>query len=532
MTTRSACAVVVLVTGVVGLATAGGAQAPARSSPAAARAASQSAWKQVAYVKASNPRAGAQFGYAVALSSDGRTLAVGSQMEESAATGVNGNQNDHSMFSAGAVYIYARKGDRWAQQAYVKASNTGADDQFGFAVALSTDGNTLAVSAPYEDSAATGIDGNQADNSMANSGAVYVFTRSGSAWSQQAYVKASNTGAAEEGDQFGYSIALSGDGSMLVVGAIGEDSDATGINGDQNNEGAQSAGAAYVFTRSGRTWSQQAYVKAANTMANFLFGYSVAMSANGNTVAIGSFDEGGSSREINGPYDRRRGGSGAVYVLTRNGTSWSQQAYLKAKEGDAQDSMGCWVAVSDDGNTVAAGALDEDTLAPGINVVQSGQSGTVDAPDDTSAGAAYVFVRNGTAWSEQANFKASNVGKTDWFGARLNLSGDGNTMAVSAPNEDSAAQGINGKQDDESADEAGAVYVFTRDSSTWSRRQIYFKGSNTEKFDEFGSAVALSRDGRTMAVGAHFESGGAKGINGNQADKSMSQSGAVYVFVR
>ena len=532
MTTRGACTAVVLLTVVVGLAATGAGQAPARSSPTAARAASRSAWKQVAYVKASNPSAGAQFGYAVALSSDGRTLAVGSQMEESAATGVNGNQNDHSMFSAGAVYVYARTGDRWAQQAYVKASNPGADDQFGFAVALSADGNTLAVSAPYEDSAATGIDGNQADNSMANSGAVYVFTRSGSAWSQQAYIKASNTGAEEEGDQFGYSIALSSDGNMLVVGAIGEDSNATGINGDQNNEGAQAAGAAYVFTRSGSTWSQQAYVKAANTMPNFLFGYSVAVSANGNTVAIGSFDEGGSSREINGPYDRRRAGSGAVYVFTRNGTSWSQQAYLKAKEGDAQDSMGCWVAISDDGNTVAAGALDEDTLVPGINVVQSGHSGRVDAPDDTSAGAAYVFVRNGTAWSEQANFKASNVGKTDWFGVRLHLSGDGNTMAVSAPNEDSAAQGINGKQDDESADEAGAVYVFTRHGSTWSPNQIYFKGSNTEKFDEFGSAVALSRDGRTMAVGAHFESGGAKGINGNQADNSMSQSGAVYVFVR
>jgi hypothetical protein len=532
MTNRSACTILVLLTGVAGLAAAGGPQPPARSSPAAARAASLSAWKQVAYVKASNPRAGAQFGYAVALSSDGRTLAVGAQMEERAATGVNGNQNDHSVFSAGAVYVYTRTGDRWAQQAYVKASNTGADDQFGFAVALSADGNTLAVSAPYEDSAATGINGNQADNSMANSGAVYVFTRSGSAWSQQAYVKASNTGAAEEGDQFGYSIGLSGDGNTLVVSAIGEDSNATGINGDQNNEGAQGSGAAYVFTRSGSTWSQQAYVKAANTMANFLFGYSVAASANGNTVAIGSFDEGGSSREINGPYDRRRGGSGAVYAFIRNGTSWSQQAYLKAKEGDAQDSMGCWVAISDDGNTVAAGALDEDTLVPGINVVQSGHSGRVDAPDDTSAGAAYVFVRNGTTWSEQANFKASNVGKHDWFGIRLHLSGDGNTMAASAPNEDSAAQGINGKQDDNSADEAGAVYVFSRDGSTWSPNQIYFKGSNTEKFDEFGSAVALSRDGRTMAVGAHFESSGAKGINGNQADNSMSQSGAVYIFTR
>src|SRR5262245_204887 len=283
MTTRTACTVLALLTELVGLAAAGG--ATARSSPAAARATSPSAWKQVAYVKASNPRAGAQFGYALALSSDGRTLAVGSQMEDSAATGVNGNQNDHSVFSAGAVYVYTRTGDRWAQQAYVKASNPGADDQFGFAVALSADGNTLAVSAPYEDSAATGINGDQADNSMANSGAVYLFTRSGSAWSQQAYVKASNTGAPDEGDQFGYSLALSSDGNTLVVGAIGEDSNATGINGDQNSEGAQNSGAAYVFTRSGSTWSQQAYVKAANTMANFLFGYSVAASANGNTVA-------------------------------------------------------------------------------------------------------------------------------------------------------------------------------------------------------------------------------------------------------
>jgi len=491
-----------------------------------------SAWKQTAYVKASNPRAGAQFGFAVALSGDGRTLAVGAQMEESAAAGINGNQNDHSMFSAGAVYVYARTGDRWAQQAYVKASNPGQDDQFGFAVTLSADGNTLAVSAPYEDSAATGINGNQADNSMMNAGAVYLFSRTGSTWSQQAYIKASNTGGPEDGDQFGYSIALSGDGNTLVVGAIGEDSNATGINGDQNNDLAQGSGAAYVFTRSGTTWSQQAYVKAANTMANFLFGYSVAASANGNTIAIGSFDEGGSAREINGPYDRRRGGSGAVYAFIRTGTTWSQQAYLKAKEGDAQDSMGCSVAISDDGNTVVTGALDEDTLVPGINVVQAGHSGRVDAPDDTSAGAAYAFVRNGTTWTEQANFKASNVGPHDWFGVRIHLSGDGNTMAVSAPNEDSAAQGINGKQDDNSADEAGAVYVFTREGATWSPNQTYFKGSNTEKFDEFGSAVALSRDGRTMAVGAHFESGGAKGINGNQADNSMSQAGAVYIFTR
>jgi FG-GAP repeat protein len=319
------------------------------------------------------------------------------------------------------------------------------------------------VSAPYEDSAATGVNGNQADNSMPNAGAVYVFTRSGTTWSQQAYVKASNSGDPEEGDQFGYAISLSGDGNLLAVGAIGEDSAATTVNGDEKDNSAPNAGAAYVFVRSGGTWAQQ--------------------------------------------------------------------AYLKAKEGDPQDSMGCSISISDDGNTVATGALDEDTMVGGINVVQSGHSGKVDGPDDNSSGAAYVFVRNGTTWTEQANFKASNVGKDDWFGIHLHLSGDGNMFAVTAPNEDGASQGINGKQDVKGADEAGAVYLFNRQGTTWSQ-QVYFKASNAKKFDEFGSAVALSRDGRTMAVGAHFESSGAKGVNGNQLDTSMSQSGAVYIFAR
>jgi hypothetical protein len=303
------------------------------------------------------------------------------------------------------------------------------------------------------------------------------------------------------------------------------------VNGDEKDNSAPNAGAAYVFVRSGGTWAQQAYLKAANASRNYLFGYSVAVSGDSSTIAVGSFDEAGSTRQINGPYDRRAGGTGAAYVFVRSGQSWTQQAYLKAKEGDAQDSMGCSIAISDDGNTIATGALDEDTMVGGINVVQSGHSGRVDAPDDNSSGAAYVFVRNGTTWTEQANFKASNVGKDDWFGIHLHLSGDGKTFAVAAPNEDGASQGINGKQDAKGADEAGAVYLFNRQGTTWSQ-QVYVKGSNTRKFDEFGSAVALSRDGRTMAVGAHFESTGTKGVNGNQQDTSMSQSGAVYVFVR
>jgi trimeric autotransporter adhesin len=157
-----------------------------------------------------------------------------------------------------AVYV----GDLTAAIGYVKASNTGANDRFGNSVALSADGNTLAVGAYGEDSSATGIGGDQTNNSASSSGAVYVFARSGSTWSQQAYVKASNTGA---GDCFGSSVALSADGDTLAVGAYNEASSATGIGGVQTNNSAPSSGAVYVFTRSGSTWSQQAYVKASNT---------------------------------------------------------------------------------------------------------------------------------------------------------------------------------------------------------------------------------------------------------------------------
>ncbi|MEB2347675.1 MAG: integrin, partial [Comamonadaceae bacterium] len=145
---------------------------------------------------------------------------------------------------SGAVYIFTRSGSTWSQQAYVKASNTGADDEFGASLALSADGGTLAVGAFGEKSNATGIDGDQANNSAAYSGAVYVFTRSGSTWSQQAYVKASNTDA---DDYFGRRLALSADGSTLAVGAYLEDSNATGIGGDQANNSAGSSGAVYLY---------------------------------------------------------------------------------------------------------------------------------------------------------------------------------------------------------------------------------------------------------------------------------------------
>jgi trimeric autotransporter adhesin len=487
--------------------------------------------KQIGYIKASNPNERVQFGDAVALSGDGNTLAVGARAESSAAAGINGNQTDASAPRSGAVYVFARQGDRWLQQAYVKASNPGINDEFGSLVALSADGNTLAVSAYFEDSRAIGVNGDQADNSMEQSGAVYVFARTGTVWSQQAYLKASNTGEAEDGDQFGFSLALSDDGNTLAAGAISEDSADVRINGNQADNSASSAGAVYVFVRAGTRWSQQAYIKSSSPNAadaNDLFGYSVGLSADGNTLAVGSYDEAGSSNVINGPEDNNAPGTGAVFVFTRSGTSWSRQAYLKASTQDRADSLGAWVAISDDGNTVAAGAPDEDSLTTGINTVETGHSGRIGTLDDISVGAAYVFVRSGATWSQQASFKASNSGIEDWFGVRLALSGDGNTLAVSAPNEDGGAKGINGRQDDNSAGEAGALYLFTRAGTTWTF-QSYVKGSNTEAFDEFGSGVALSRNG-TLAVGARSEDGGVEGANGGQIDNPVTDSGSVYVF--
>jgi HJR/Mrr/RecB family endonuclease len=319
------------------------------------------AWSQQAYVKASNTGVDDQFGEMVALSADGSTLAVGVRREDSAATGIGGDQADDAEKDAGAMYVFIRTNNAWSQQAYVKASNTGAGHWFGRAVALSADGNvlaaggggaayvfertnnvwsqqanfkasntesgdgfgsrlalssdgyTLAVTAPGEASSATGIGGDQADNAAKNSGAAYVFVRMNNAWSQQAYVKASNTAA---GDYFGDAVALSGDGNTLAVGASWEDSGAIGINGDQANNAAIYAGAGYVFVRTNNTWSQKAYVKASNAGGNDYFGYegSIALSADGYTLAVGAYNEDGAATGIGGAQDNNAGAAGSVYV--------------------------------------------------------------------------------------------------------------------------------------------------------------------------------------------------------------------------
>jgi len=515
-----------------------GAQSRYGSAYASGSSSSVAGLKQVAYLKASNAEANDHFGnggtlegHAVALSGDANTLAVGAPYESSGAKGVNGDQNDNSVYSSGAVYIFVQKNGAWTQQAYIKASNPGLSYRFGHMVSLSQDGNTLAVSAHFEASAAKGINANQNDKSIPQAGAVYVFTRTGTTWAQQAYIKASNTGEAgvgnqpSKGDQFGFSIAISADGNTLAAGAISEDSGAKGVNGDQNDNSQASSGAVYVFTRSGATWTQQAYIKASNTDVNDLFGYSVGLSADGNTLAASAYDEDSSAREINGVMDRNRRGSGAIYVFTRTGTNWAQTAYLKASNAENGDSLGYEIAISQDGNTIVGGAADEDCFAAGINPPGCDN----DYKTDTSTGAVYVFVRSDGKWTQQAFIKSSHPNKEDWFGSRLNLSGDGNTLAVGAQLENGGSKGINGNQADLSAEDSGALYLFTRTGTTWTQK-AYIKASNAEAYDEFGSAMALSKDGKIIAIGARGEASAAKGVNGDMNDNSAMGAGALYIF--
>jgi len=474
----------------------------------------------IGYAKASNTETNDEFGRAVSLAADGNTLAVGAYGEGSNATGINGDATDNSATAAGAVYVFSRNAANWSQQAYVKASNTGASDRLGYAVSLAADGNTLAVAAYGEDSNATGINGDATDNSATAAGAVYVFSRNGSNWSQQAYVKASNTGA---NDLFGRAVSLAADGNTLAVGAYGEDSNATGINGDATDDSAPTAGAVYVFSRNGSNWSQQAYVKASNTGANDWFGRAVSLAADGNTLAVAAYREDSNATGINGDAtDNSTSNAGAVYVFSRNGANWSQQAYVKASNTETNDEFGRAVSLAADGNTLAVAAYGEDSNATGING---------DATDNsaTAAGAVYVFSRNGSNWSQQAYVKASNTGANDLFGRAVSLAADGNTLAVGAYGEDSNATGINGDATDDSAPTAGAVYVFSRNGSNWSQ-QAYVKASNTGANDRLGYAVSLAADGNTLAVAANGEGSNATGINGDATDNSAPTAGAVYLY--
>ena len=328
-------------------------------------------WVQEAYIKASNTSARDEFGTSVALWGD--TLVVGAPDEDSSATGVDGDQMNEDAPNSGAAYVFRRTGGVWAQEAYLKASNSERFDLFGISVALH--GDTLAVGALQEDGGAAGVGGDPVNELAPNSGAVYVFRRSGSVWRQEAYVKASNP---EQEDEFGRRVAL-WDGT-LAVSAWLEDSGATGVGGDQDNNEAANSGAVYLFRRDGAVWAQEGYLKASNTSAYDRFGSALALM--GDMLAVGApLEDSRAAREDGSPDDDGAEDSGAAYLFRRVDGAWTLHALIKAAVADAGDNFGASAAISAD--ALIVGAPGEDSAVTGIG-----------APYDNDAvdsGAAYVF---------------------------------------------------------------------------------------------------------------------------------------------
>lgn len=474
------------------------------------------------FVKSSNSEAADLFGTAISVSADGTVLAVSAAGEDSSATGVNGNQANNAAGSSGAVYIFRLTAGVWSQEAYIKPSNTDADDNFGTRIALSSDGTTLAVGSASEASNATGIDGNQTDNSSYHAGAAYVFRRVAGSWMQEAYVKASNTRL--DFARFGISLAISSDGNRLAVGACDERSNATGINGDQMDSSLPNAGAVYVFRRTSGTWSQEAYVKASNTGGSDSFGWYLAMSSDGDTLAVSALGESSSATGINGNQaDNSAAFSGAAYVFRYASMAWSQEAYIKASNTASNDYFANTLALSADGDTLAVSAHNESGSATGINGTDNNAA--------TSAGAAYLFHRAAGVWSQTAYVKASNTDANDHFGWMVALSGDGDTLAVGSTREASNGFSINADQSDNSLMYAGAVYMFTRTAGVWSQL-AFVKAPNTDSNDSFGGAIALTNDGMRWFIGSSGESSGSRGVGGNLLDNGATSSGAIFIYER
>lgn len=318
---------------------------------------------------ASNGAKNDQFGYSVSVSGD--TAIIGANF---ATVGVDDRR--------GAAYAFVRSGSSWAQQgsAFVASDGTRLD-WLGHAVGVS--GNTALIGAP-----------NQKVGANFAQGSAYVFVRSGTTWAQQGSKLLAADGASN--DNFAWSVALDGDTAAV---------------------GAYRAEAVYVFVRSGTTWSQQGPRLVASGAQDGDFGNSVALS--GDTLVVGAPGEATGTK----------GGAGGAYVFVRSGTTWTQQGTrLMSSDIAGGDQLGNAVAIS--GDTLLVGA----------------QQKTIGS--NTQQGAAYVFTRSGTTWSQQGSrLVASDGAQGDWFGWSVGVAGD--TAVVGAPNQ---TQGT--------ATYQGAAYVF------------------------------------------------------------------------
>ncbi|TGK31644.1 hypothetical protein EHQ05_00500 [Leptospira yasudae] len=443
-------------------------------------------WENQYFLKGSNLLANNGMGVSVGISND---------------TIVAGAFGDTSY--TGAAYVFRKVGTTWSQEAYLTAPLRTNTDVFGISVAIS--GDTIVIGAPFEDSNQNFVSTTaSSDESMLSSGAAYVFRRSGATWNFEAYLKPSNPDAY---DCFGRFVAINGD--TIVVGSPQEASlDPTiqsGSNASSDNAGSN-VGAAYVFKRVGTTWSQEAYLKAQNPMANDRFGSEIGIS--GDTIIVGVSQD-----------DVAFANSGAAHIFKRVGATWTREAFLKASNANANDQFGVSVGISGDIAIIGA------------------------STQASSEGAAYVFERTGTSWTETAILKAPNAGTNDLFGKAVAISG--NTVAIAAPRESNSGRTILNKGVlpdplDNGSLNSGAVYVFQKDTN-WIYRS-FIKSSNADPNDQVSNTTSgpsgeygsLAIHGDIIALGA-AEERSSQTVSSPVApigDNTKSKAGAVYVFNR
>jgi hypothetical protein len=381
-------------------------------------------WIQQQELTAADGAAADYFGISVSVSGD--TAVVGA--------------NQHTVGAIrqqGAAYVFVRNGTAWTMQQELSPSDGTAFMDFGRSVAI--DGDTVVVGA---DEKAVGFNNNQ--------GAVYVFVRSGTVWTQQQKLTASD---GTSGDKLGFSVALSGD---------------TAVIGDLP---ISLSGAAYVFVRSGTVWSQQQKLTPSDGALGGAFAFSV--SVNGDTAVVGAYNKGQSAQ-------------GAAYVFVRNGSVWSQQQELLPSNSNNNDHFGYAVAI--DADTALIGAY---------NKIIGANSGE---------GATYVYERSGTVWTVQQELVPSDGFIDDLFGSSVSVSG--NTAVIGSPSKQTGSQYLQGE-----------AYVFVRSGTVWTQQPpLLVPASGGAASDSFG--VSVSASGSTAAIGAQF-----KTVSGN------TQQGAAYVFV-
>lgn len=423
---------------------------------------------QEAYLKASNASEIDHFGNSVAIWGD--TLVVGAVHEDGGSPGVNGDQSSNSANDSGAAYVFARHGNIWTQEAYLKSDAPAANEFFGFSVAVHRD--IVAVGAtrasPYA-------------NVPGHSGRVHVFVRDASGqWTPKAKL---DSGSGDDQELFGAAVKLSED--TLLVGA------------PYDGSAARQSGAVYAYPRiaTGNGFGAPQKIKANMPQVEELMGISVAL--DGDTFVTGAPQDSLTNPSVGGP--------GAAYVFVRRNGTWSQQQRLVMPSPVDGSSFGGQAAVS--GDIAAIGAFRGDLLR------------------STPHGEVYVFERAADKWNATDVLHATNPRDIDYFGSGLALS-EG-TLIVGANGDASGKRGIGASPDGTGAPLSGALYLFGKQDDHW-QCTAFIKTSNADGNDAFGQQVSASGD--SFVAGAFTEAGGSTGVNGDGTDNTASESGAAYVF--